>query len=817
VKKRILLIRLAGLLLVGLAGPAWGESVDSADSAGPAARPLTQAEEVELSNSVNQLVDRTRDARTKAEAADLLLTRSYPQAMEAVKGLLQDGGNAAAQVAIAEGIARHGGRAEYVEPLMTMLIDAEMAVRSAAGRALATYKDPAVMRQMIALARDGTRDKSVRLPAIIALKRVLDKDVVDALVKLLDDRDAAVRDATMESLEILTNIRNFNDAAQWKAWWEANKNRDRYEWLVDLAESSVRTKTTLEVDNQKLRDRLYQALMASYTAVAASAGARDAFMTDLLKDNLADVRVIGLKLVQRRLDASVEPLSAEIRSQVRLLLADGDASVRGLAAATVGGIGDAGGVQALMDRLRLEDDAAVQAALLLAMGQLRDAKALPDVLPRLNSRYDTVCAAAAKALGWIAARQPLAEEQRQEAVRALVGRYQQAAVAGSDAQAVREALLGAMGVLQDKRFLPVFEAACKDGSANIRLMAVTAVVGLKDPASAESLLPLLNDPDRGVRLVAVAGVASLGGEKYLENVLQRIEPAVEPEPSVREAAWSAASSIFAQSSDAQLVGVCDRLKDRDDADVQYAQVLAVLVGRLREARSAELATYQRELAGALMKSRRPAEAAAQLAEILKNSPPTGATALEIWHEYVDCLLAADDPAVCRVLAEQTDEASFSQAVDRLLMYLEQETTSDHYHVVMAMVAEARRALLARLPERRRQAMLDMDAVCAAQRARADRALVTQQVVAFASTDEAVRSAAMSRVTALGDRALAPLIAELRKELTAAKPNAAVEKAMLDCVKQIAPHLNGYTAAASPSDKIARLDEWTRQVTTQPAN
>ena len=816
-KKRVILLTGLAWLLIGLVGTARGENLEgptfTSDPA-PATRPLTKAEEVELTNSVDQLTDRSRDAKTKAEAADLLLTRSYPQAAEAIKGLLQDGGNVAAQTAMAEGIARHGGRSEYVGPLMVMLIGADPFARSAAGRALVTYKDPAVMRQMIGLALDTGRDKSARLPAIIALKRVLDKEAVDALVKLLDDRDAAVRDTAMESLEILTNIRDFNEAGPWKAWWEQNKNRDRLEWLTELAESVARTKAALEAENVKLRERLRQALADAYDALSSPA-TRDAFVSGLLKDPLAEVRLEGLRLARRRVESSGEPLSAEVRGQVRQLLSDGDAPVRESAAATVGRIGDPASVQALMERLAVEDSADVQAALLTALGQLRDARALPEVLPRLNSKYDTVCAAAAKALGWIATKQPLPDEQRQEAVRALVSRYRQASsVSASDGLAVREALLGAMGVLQDKRFLPEFQAACKDASANIRLMAADAIVALKDPAAAESLLPLLNDSDRGVRLMAVKGVASLGGEKYLESVLGRIEPAVESESSVREAAWTAVMGIFAQSGDKVLVSVCDRLRDRDDADVQRAQVLAELVRRLREAKSADLPVRQRELASVLMALRRPAEAAAQLAEVLKNSP-SSESAGEVWHEYVDGLLAANDPSVCRVLADQTDEEAFSQGVEKLLLQLEQGSSGDNYTAVMAMVVEARRTLFVRLAPPRQQTLLGIQDACSARQARADKALVSQQVAALAGADEAARSAATTKLAVLGDRAVLPLIDELRKELTAAKPNPDTEKAIVACLKQLAPHLSNYLFTATTAEKIARLDEWTKMATSRP--
>jgi len=240
------------------------------------------------------------------------------------------------------------------------------------------------------------------------------------------------------------------------------------------------------------------------------------------------------------------------------------------------------------------------------------------------------------------------------------------------------------------------------------------------------------------------------------------------------------------------------------------QVLTELVRRMKESRSTDLPARQRELASALVTLRRPAAAAAQLAEVLKNSPPSEAS-LEVWHEYVDCLLAANDPAVGRVLADQTDENAFSRGVEKLLRQLEQESAGDNYTAAMAMVAEARKTLFTRLTQPRRQALLDIQAACVARQVQADKAAVSQQVVAMASADESIRSAATAKLVALGDRALLPLIDELRKELATAKPNPDVERAVIACIKQLAPHLNGYSLTALPADKIARLDEWTKQL------
>ncbi|HOD84798.1 MAG TPA: hypothetical protein PKG77_25560, partial [Phycisphaerae bacterium] len=99
---------------------ALGPAATRAQVSAPA---LSVAQQTELKNSVGQLADPTRSPKTKLEAAELLLTRTYPQARHALAEFLSNPANPSAQVAVAEAIARFGGQdyVEFVEPLMAML------------------------------------------------------------------------------------------------------------------------------------------------------------------------------------------------------------------------------------------------------------------------------------------------------------------------------------------------------------------------------------------------------------------------------------------------------------------------------------------------------------------------------------------------------------------------------------------------------------------------------------------------------------------------------------------------------------------------
>ena len=267
---------------------------------------LTDAEQTDLRLLTGQLADPARVAKTKLEAAGQLLMRSYPQAAAALRGFLEANDNRPAQIAVAEAIA--AGAADnklFIDPLMAMLVGAEASVRGPAARALATYKNHGVHDRLMKLVHDPKTDRAVCLEVITILQGLLDKKAVDALIQLLDDSDAAVRDAAAAALTNLTSIRTFgNDPVRWKIWWQKNRNRPRTVWVADLAESLARAKAAVEAENVLLREWVVKAVPALYAGT--SAAGRDAALLGYLKAPLAVVRMAGLELANRQILVSAK-------------------------------------------------------------------------------------------------------------------------------------------------------------------------------------------------------------------------------------------------------------------------------------------------------------------------------------------------------------------------------------------------------------------------------------------------------------------------------------------------------------------------------
>jgi len=785
------------ILLAGLFSAAAGQIASTAPTP-------SQDEQVEIQTLAGQLADPARSAKTKLEAAGILLSRQSAQATEALRGFLLRGDNRAAQIAIAEAIAAHlVERQEFVEPLLGMLTGAEAAVRPAAARALARYRGFGVIDRLCAIAQDRSADSAVRREVIAALQTVLDKRVVDLLVSLLDEPDPAIGAAAAESLERLTNIRAFgSDSLQWKLWWDANKDKERWAWLNELAESLARSKAALEADNVMLRDRLAKAMSELYDATAPAQ--RDAALLGFLKDPLSDIRLAGLRLVDRRVRAN-EAITAEMRLEARALLGDADARVRQEAALLIAALGEEEALASLLDRLAAEDVPAVRRSLLKALGQLRQAEALPAVLVEIRSRHDDVAAAAAEALARIASKNSLEGQQRSAAAEALVDRYRQA---GGERQELREALLAAMGAVGDDFFAPVLEEAMKDPSAKVRLAAVMSLGRVGKGDSSKALLRLVSDSDRGVRQAALAALGSLGGKEQLGPILQQTLPAAETDAAVRQQAWEAVVAILARCDDQTVVGVADGLTDRGDAAEPRVKIMQMLVDRLRHAGSQQLPAAQRKLASALVKAGRPAEAAGLLGQTYTTFAATGSPdAPVVWVEWVDALLAADDPNCVTVVGSQMNAEAFAAAVAHLLARLDQLAAQDRHAAVVLLGTEAAGHLASRLNERQRAALQRAIKDAQARQLAADRLRVSRLVGQLCSTDEAVRKAAAEELQAMSDRAVLPLLEELKKAITAAEPDGQIEKAVLEVLRKVRPGMTGYDTHAPLADRVALIGAW----------
>lgn len=766
--------------------------------------------ERELNMLAGQLADPTRTDKTKVEAAELLLIRTDPRVGELLMAFLTPSTppNPRAQIAVAEAIARSGtGRKVFIDPLMAMLKGADEAVRLPAARALATYKNGGVLDKLVAIARSSKNDKAIRLATISAFRQVLDKKTVDVLIYLLDDPDAEITAAAGDTLAKLTNISAFRTNKELaKRWWRRNRSKKRTVWVADLADSLARANSALLTENANLRDRLREAMFGLYSATPAAK--RDAMLEDFLNDPLGDVRLVGATVVERKIAAN-EAVNDEVRNLIRRMLLDVDPRCRQTSASLVASLGDKEALAALLKNLKAEQVPAVRRALYSALGKLRDPKALPTVLEGIHSEPDTVVAAAATALAKIASKQPLEQKQRTRAAEALVLRYRRASELAGNGITLREALLGAMGVLgQDhKPTCAILKTALKDAAATIRLAAVNALAQMGRAEFAADVAQGVEDADRGVRQAAISALATLGGQKALKTILGRTT-AAESDDAVRTHAWDVVMTLLQKADAAVLEDVLQALADRSDAGNQRAKILRMLVDALQPGRGPKLLDAQRRLGAALLAAERPGEAAACLAEAYGALPAADSEeGLAVWSEWVGALLKANDPAAIKAMVEQKSDAACAAALAALVDHLGALVKAKEFPPAILLAREAQKALPARLTDEQGQTIGAILVRAQAAQVQADRQRVAELAPQLLAADESAREAAKSALKAMGERAVTGMLEHLKKIVGADEPSLEAEKAVLALLGQIAPKLTGYDLEAPQAERLKQIDLW----------
>ncbi len=787
---------LAGLLCAP--GASFGQVVPA-----PA---LTKAEATELSIWLTQLGDKDRSAKTRLEAAAGLLTRDYPQAIAALRDFLKDADNRPAQIAVAEAIARqNGGRKEFIPPLMEMLTGSEASVRPHAARALATYSNHGVTKNLIKIALDDQAETPVRVATITALQNLLDKSAVDALVQLLDDENATVRSAALKALEGLTNISAFgNDADRWKQWWARNKNKPRTVWLADLANSLAVSKSTLEAENIRLRERLADAMGDLYTAT--SRGQRDALLVELMKDSILSVRLAAMGLVERQIAAG-ETISEALRQEVRKELSRKEPASRGASALLVASLGDDKSIPPLLDRLEVEKSSPVRRALHKAVGQLRVTDAVPLLIGDIESTDGRLTASAAAALGRIVQANDLSEKLRSAARDALLKRYAKVTASDNDVE-TRTSLLVAMGTLGDKAFLDALKSGLKDESTRVRLAAVNGLMKLGSEETARAIRPLLKDKDRGIRQASLVALGRLGGGDYLKDVFALTDPKSEAESAVRRQAWDVSMELLKSASAGTMGEIVTELDKRTDSPAERIRVMEMYVATLKKAKSDRLPDAQRALGLTLVDAKRPAEGAPKLKEAMGYYRDANSPLVEtVWLEWVTAQLAANDTSAIQAISEQKSQQQYGKAMELFRKRLNALTAEENWSTAILLTEQALRQLKSRLDDTQREALQAMLSEARKSLLAADHKRVARLVSQLTSSDASVRKSAHDGLTGMGGRAIAPVLDQLDALLQATEPNAKLERELLNVLRQIAPELTGYDASDPLKTRREVIQGW----------
>lgn len=360
----------------------------------PESARLTPDQQRDLNLLLGLVGDTKQDLARRRDAAASLLAKGWPGAVEALAEELTVNTNATTRRAIAGAVViADDPPVAMVKPLLTLVGTDNAALRRDAAAALGRYENGGVVERLVEMINDppaelaAAQRTALAMGAIEALAEHRVVGSVDELIALTHpSRPAEVRDKAFASLEHLTGIDDFGaDRQAWVDWWAENRNLPRDRWLARL----IRTLG----ERNKQEGRRAAALEARFVDtlgqlyVARPEEQRPAMLAGMLGDELTAVRLLALRLVERKL-LNAQPIADPVRAALRGALVDGDARVRAAAAGILRDLDDDAAQAIALERLLPEPEAAVQAAYLTLLSRKVSAEAVAPALV-LAARHTT--------------------------------------------------------------------------------------------------------------------------------------------------------------------------------------------------------------------------------------------------------------------------------------------------------------------------------------------------------------------------------------------------------------------------------------------
>lgn len=513
----------------------------------------------------------------RLEAARRLVQRDVPAAREAVARGLQERSVPAIQVATATALAESTmGDAAFIDPLFVLVApDASGELARPAARALSRYQgDPTVLSRLIERANDR-RDQPARRAVIESLGSFDEKRAAQTLIALLnrDDESREARNATISALQAMTGLRNNgSDVGRWNAWWRGNENRSDVEFRSALIASKAARYDGVKAAYDQLVADLPDVLGQAYRT--ASPERRLELLTDWLNSPRAEFRAVGAMIVREdKQSAAVVPEA--VAEKLRSMVGDSDETVRLNVANALGAMNYAPALEPMLNQLSVEPSPDVRAALARAIAPVQDLSAVPPLLKLLADEDRSVARAAAAAM------KDLGGKLKREGDPALVGRSATALrellgrTDGGAQEELREACVEAMVPLERPELISELQQLLRPRETpRVRRSAVKALARFGQDL-ADAVARCLTDSDPSVRLEAAQALARIGRPDDITSLSQRLAESIEPDISVREAAWQAIETILPDASADRLRSVAAIFSGNTDQD--RTRRLAVLM------------------------------------------------------------------------------------------------------------------------------------------------------------------------------------------------------------------------------------------------
>lgn len=560
----------------------------------------TRPPDPDVAQQAATLLDRASGVARSArlEAARRLVARGTPEARLALLRALQEVGNPAAQYAAAAALAGASGPEPdpaFIDPLFVLISpDAPIDLARPAAAALAEYRQsPVVLARLIDRTADRRGEPS-RRAAIEALGAIPEKRSAATLIALLGSEDESrdIRQAAVNALIYMTDATdNGNDVGRWQEWWQRARELDDQAFRAALVASKANRYGPLK----RAQDQLVQAAREQLTQMyrALPPERRSAQLLSMLNDDSPAIRAIGAAVVREE-KASAAVIPDEVQQRLSEMTGDADPSVRVAVADALRALNYAPAVDAILAQLAVETNPEVKAALARAVAPAQDLRAAPALVSLLADPDRSVARAAALSLRDLGAKlrreapAPVADSAA-AALRSLLRRTRP----GPADEPLRAATVDAMAALARPEFNVELQPLLnRREPPTVRRSAIKALaaIGLAgQPEIADSIVPWLEDADATVRLEAANALRDLRRPESIPSLLSRLNERVEPDASVRNAAWEA---IEAQLPDAPAQVVANALPQFSRDDEQGRVRRLILLNALADKAAAAGDTQQ---------------------------------------------------------------------------------------------------------------------------------------------------------------------------------------------------------------------------------
>jgi hypothetical protein len=155
-----------------------------------------------------------------------------------------------------------GGRTAAITVAQRIVLDRDAEVRRAAYLSCQLlYRDPdsaqALRQALLATAFDQQAVVTQRLAAIDALSDLRDAQAIHKLIELLLDANPGTAAGAKQALVVLARQDFGYDTKSWDAWWMANAQRERIEWIIDALEHRQPAIRQAAAEELRLLSRIY--------------------------------------------------------------------------------------------------------------------------------------------------------------------------------------------------------------------------------------------------------------------------------------------------------------------------------------------------------------------------------------------------------------------------------------------------------------------------------------------------------------------------------------------------------------------------------